>query len=132
MHGPFYNHPGSGQIQYSPEIRYNPFPLPRQSPYPPVDTTQLSQSVEEFQILIQQGEILLDRLGDTAFSHRLMEAAQVGNQSEVNRLIDSIEGLYVPVQTTYTPSGVIFDLQSPSINQGANCCTLNITLKWGR
>lgn len=100
--------------------------------YPPVDTTMLSQSIKEFKILMNQGEILLNRLSDTAYAKKLMEAAQHGNQSEVDRLIDSISGLHVPVQTNYTPSGTIFKLQSPAIAEGANCCTLDITLKWGK
>ncbi|TFJ93289.1 hypothetical protein [Lentibacillus salicampi] len=129
MYYPPYDHPAYHQNQYHTNIFNNRFLPSRQ--YPPVDTEMLSQSLNEFQILIHQGEILLDRLNDTQYAVQLMQAAQQGNQSEVNRLIDSIDGLYVPTQTTYTPSGVIFELQSPAVSQGANCCTLKITLKWG-
>ncbi|QKY68410.1 hypothetical protein [Lentibacillus sp. CBA3610] len=129
MYYPPYNHPPYHQGQYHPNAVYNHFPPARQ--YPPVDTEILTQSIHEFQILIRQEEILLERLNDTEFARLLMQAAQHGNQSEVDRLIYSIEGLYVPVQTTYTPSGVIFDLESPAASQGANCCTLTMTLKWG-
>ncbi|WP_050901098.1 hypothetical protein [Lentibacillus jeotgali] len=74
---------------------------------------------------------MLNKLDDTEFSRKLMQAAQQGNQSEVDRLVHSINGLYVSTQTTYTPTGVIFDLESPAANQGANCCNLTMTLKWG-
>jgi len=101
-------------------------------PYPPVDPTILSQSVKEFQTLMQQSELLLNKLSDTEYSTKLMETAQQGNQSEVDHLIQSIDGFYVPVQISYTPSGIIFDMESPAVSQGANCCTLKITLKWGK
>ncbi|WP_059103690.1 hypothetical protein [Shouchella shacheensis] len=109
---------------------YNRFLPLRQ--YPPVDTTKLSQSVKEFRELMQQSERLLDRLGDTEFAYTLMEEAQQGNQSEVNRLIRSIAGLTVPTEVRYTPSGIIFDLQSSAFSEGSDCCTLRMTLKWGQ
>ncbi|WP_174612865.1 hypothetical protein [Virgibacillus ihumii] len=130
MYNPRRNHHGYPQIHMHPPIFHNPFSSSRQ--YPPVDTTILSQSVKEFQVLMQQGGILLERLSDTAYSEKIMEAAQLNQQAEVDRLVQSIEGLYVTVKTSYTPSGVIFKLQSPAFEQGGNCCTLNITLKWGR
>lgn len=111
---------------------YYQIPQSRENEYPPADPTILSQSVEEYQVLIQQGEILLNKLSNTTYARELMEAAQQGHQAEVDRLIQSIEGLHVPVQTEYTPSGAIFNLQSPAVSEGAECCTLNITLKWGK
>lgn len=113
-----------------PSMFYNPFLPTRQ--YPEVDPTTLSESVDEFQVLMQQGELLLNRLSDTTFSKQLMEAAQKGNQAEVDRLIHTIDGLYVPVQINYSPSGAIFNLQSPAVSKGAECCTLHMTLKWGK
>lgn len=118
------------KFQPQPSMYYNPFPLTRQ--YPPTDPTILSESVEEFQVLMQQGELLLNRLSDTTFSKTLMEEAQKGNQAEVDRLIHSINGLHVPVEINYTPSGAIFNLQSPAASEGAQCCTLHMTLKWGK
>ncbi|WP_223282836.1 hypothetical protein [Neobacillus kokaensis] len=99
--------------------------------YPPVDTKIFSHSIQSFKILMQQGSILLDRLAELQFSKKVMNAAQQGKQAEVDQLIKSI-GLKVPVKTTFSPSGVIFEL---STNSGTtspfNCCTLNINMKWG-
>lgn len=100
--------------------------------YPPIDTSMLSESISEYQILMKQGELLLNRLRDSLYAKKVMEAAQHGNKAEVDDLIESISGLYVPIQTKYTPSGAIFQLQSPAVAKGGNCCTLNITLKWGK
>lgn len=104
---------------------YSPYAIPR--PYPPVDTHIFSESVVSIRPLIKQAAILLDRLDDHVFSLHLMQAAQTGNQREVDRLIKAI-GLTAQVKTTYTPSGVEFLLQQPTgIGQGS----LTVTMKWG-
>ncbi|WP_286230952.1 hypothetical protein [Neobacillus mesonae] len=100
--------------------------------YPPVDTKIFSHSIQSFKLLMQQGSILLDRLGNLQFSKKVMDAAQQGKQDEVNRLIKSI-GLKVPVKTTFNPSGVQFELSTNSSPSSPNdCCTLNINMKWGQ
>ncbi|WP_077325238.1 hypothetical protein [Virgibacillus siamensis] len=121
-----WNHPAFPYFQIPPPA-YNRLA----NEYPPVDTTILAQSVKEFQVLMHQGGILLEQLSLSEYSSKIMTAAQVGNQTEVDRLVYSIEGLYVPVKTRYTPTGVNFHLQSPAVSQGGNCCGMKITLKWG-
>lgn len=104
--------------------------LPRY-PYPPVDTKIFEKSVKSIQLLMKQGSILLDRLGDVLFAANIMSAAQQGKQAQVDELIKSI-GLKVPVSTHYTPSGVIFTLTTAaSPNAPASCCTLTVSMKWG-
>lgn len=102
-----------------------------QDEYPPTDQEMLIHSVEEFLLLMRQGEILLNRLSDRSFSKIIMEEAQKGNQKEVDEQIKTIEGLFVPTTIKYTPSGIIFNLASPAISKGEDCCILNMTLKWG-
>lgn len=104
---------------------------PLRQQYPPTDQEMFTHSIEEFQILMQQGEILLNRLSDTAFAKEIMEEAQKDQHDKVDELIQTIDGLYVPTSIKYTPSGVIFKLESPAVSKGENCCTLNMTLKWG-
>lgn len=100
--------------------------------YPAVDPTIFSASIKSFRLLMTQGSILLDRLGNLQFARQIMTAAQEGKHHEVNRLIQSI-GLKVPVKTTYTPTGVNFELIAQSHpNIPNSCCTLTINLKWGR
>lgn len=100
--------------------------------YPAVNTEIFLQSVKSFRLLMQQGNRLLDLLSDAAFSQRVMEAAQQGKKSQVEMLVKSI-GLSVPITTQFTPSGVIFTLYSPAsyAHQG-QCCTLTMSMKWGR
>ncbi|MCD4839266.1 hypothetical protein LRS37_10325 [Neobacillus sedimentimangrovi] len=127
---------------------YNPFPYPiypttpvnpiywLNAPiyriYPPVNISILESSVKKFQLLMTQGSLLLNRLGDKSFAHKIMTAAQQGKQEEVDQLIRFI-GLQIPVTTNYTPTGVNFILSTQtSQNDPTNCCTLTINLKWGR
>lgn len=100
--------------------------------YPPVDVKIFSKSVASFRLLMEQGSILLDRLADVGFARKMMSAAQQGKQVEVDQLIHSI-GLKVPVHTKYTPSGVQFELSTnPETGSLFSCCTLSVSLKWGR
>lgn len=105
-------------------------PTPRM--YPPVDIKIFESSVKSFRFLMEQGSILLDRLGNVEFSRRVMSAAQQGNNAEVDRLIKSI-GLKVPVTTRFTPTGVNFILTTQlTQHQPTNCCTLTVAMKWGQ
>jgi hypothetical protein len=111
---------------------YTVYPYIPTRSYPPVDTKIFESSVKSFRLLMAQGSILLDRLGDVSFARRIMSAAQQGNNAEVDRLIKSI-GLKIPVATQFTPSGVIFELTTKTTQaQPVNCCTLAINMKWGQ
>jgi hypothetical protein len=113
---------------YPPQVVYH-HPVPRS--YPPVDVKVFEDSVKTFRLLIAQGSILLDRLGDHGFARKMMSAAQQGKNAEVDQLIRSI-GLKVPVDTKFTPSGVRFDLiAQPAPNKPISCCILTVHLKWG-
>ncbi|MDQ6595900.1 hypothetical protein [Bacillus salipaludis] len=80
---------------------------------------------------MEQGSILLDRLGDPGFARKMMTVAQQGKKAEVDQLIHSI-GLKVPVITKFTPSGVIFELSTQATQQAPmSCCTLSVSMKWG-
>jgi hypothetical protein len=104
------------------------FPIVRS--YPPVDITQFESSVHSFRFLMDQGSILLDRLGDVSFANKMMGAAQQGKKAEVDQLIKSI-GLKVAVNTKYTPTGVNFELfNPPNQNNPITCCTLTVSMKW--
>ncbi|HLU23546.1 MAG TPA: hypothetical protein VKZ77_13860 [Bacillaceae bacterium] len=130
MYYSFYRYPIYSYFPVPQSVIYYPY-LPYRE-YPPVDPTMLIESVNSYRVLLDQGRRLLDKLGDKTFSMKLMEAAQHGNQAEVDRLIHTIVGISVPIKVSYTPSGVIFTLESPALSKGANCCTLKITLKWGK
>lgn len=105
---------------------------PIQRQYPPVDVKIFSQSIKSYRLLMDQGSILLDRLGDEGFDIKIMTAAQQGKTVEVDNLIKSI-GLKVPITTKYTPSGITFELSAHADqNNPFSCCTLTVHMKWGR
>lgn len=112
---------------YPPQMVYPPFPRS----YPPVDVKIFENSIKSFRLLMAQGSILLDRLGDLGFARKMMSAAQQGKKADVDHLIRTV-GLKVPVITTFTPSGVIFELTTqPNQNNPDSCCTLKVSMKWG-
>lgn len=99
--------------------------------YPPVNTKIFASSVKSFRLIMEQGSILLDSLGNLAFANKLMTAAQQGKNAEVDRMIKSI-GLKVPITTQFSPTGVNFILSTDSTqNQSGNCCSLTFSMKWG-
>ncbi|MBY0148426.1 hypothetical protein [Neobacillus niacini] len=99
--------------------------------YPQVDVNIFTKSIKSYRLLMDQGSILLDRLGDPGFDVKLMSAAQKGNKVEVDKLIKTI-GLKVPVETKYTPTGVTFELTAhPDPSSPMSCCTLTVHMKWG-
>ncbi|MFB4212977.1 hypothetical protein ACE1TH_13865 [Shouchella sp. JSM 1781072] len=98
---------------------------------PAIDTTTLSQSVHQFEYLLKQSQLLMSRLEDKQFSYQLMDAAQKSNQPLVDQLIKSIPGLTVVTNIQYSPTGVVFQMQSPGMNEGESCCSLSVVLKWG-
>jgi hypothetical protein len=107
----------------------NYYPMARQ--YPQVDVNIFTKSIKSYRLLMAQGSILLDRLGDPNFDVKLMDAAQKGNKVEVDNLIKTI-GLKVPVETKYTPTGVTFELATqPDPGSPMSCCSLTVHLKWG-
>jgi hypothetical protein len=112
---------------YPPQIMYQPY----LRSYPPVDVKIFESSIKSFRLLMDQGSILLDRLGDLDFARKMMSAAQQGKKAEVDQIIRTI-GLKVHVETKFTPTGVIFELTSkPNPNNPASCCTLKVFMKWG-
>ncbi|MCM3765118.1 hypothetical protein [Neobacillus niacini] len=116
--------------QFYPVYTIGPYVPPRA--YPPVDIKIFESSVKSFRLLMAQGSLLLDRLGDISFARRIMTAAQQGNNAEVDRLIKTT-GLKIPVITQFTPTGVNFILGTQTTQAHPNnCCTLTINMKWGQ
>lgn len=118
------------QNPYPHQYFYPSFPQPyayRQ--YPEVDETMFLKSVEAFQTITKEASVILNTLSDSDFAHKLMTAAQQGNQQEVDRLMKSI-GINTPISTNYTPSGL--ELKIHADVQGSQCCTLTMYLKWGK
>ncbi|MEH7274266.1 hypothetical protein V7125_11605 [Neobacillus vireti] len=126
----YYHYPNPPHTQ-PPVYPSNQYYQPMHRQYPQVDPNVFKKSIKTYRLLMDQGSLLLDRLGDPGFDVKLMTAAQQGNNSEVDRLIKSI-GLKVPVKTIYTPTGVTFELKAHTDPHAPpNCCTLRVELQWG-
>ncbi|UFT99220.1 hypothetical protein KO561_18910 [Radiobacillus kanasensis] len=100
----------------------------QQRPYPEVDVSIFEGSVTAFQKIADESITILEKFTDREFTHKLMTAAQAGNQREVDRLMKSI-GTSTPITTQYTPSGILLTIHADA--QGTQCCTLTMYLKWG-
>jgi hypothetical protein len=99
--------------------------------FPPVDTTELTESVHQFEFLLKQSQLLLHQLGNRPFAKRLMEAAQKSDNLTVQHMIQSVPGLTAVNDIKFSPTGIVFQLASPAISVGGNCCAMSIVLKWG-
>jgi len=96
--------------------------------YPPVDTAIFLKSVTAFQKISKEAGTILEKFSEQQFAYQLMDAAQAGNQGEVDRLIKSI-GNSTPVTTQYTPDGLLLTIHADA--DGSKCCTLTMYLRWG-
>lgn len=96
--------------------------------YPPVDTQQLDDSVQRFQKLLKQAELLIDQLANSnEFARELMSAAQASNKKRVEQLIRST-GVTINIIISFTPSGIRIELNN--VKHEGDCCRLLIALKW--
>ena len=100
--------------------------FPRQ--FPPVDTEQLDKSVNRFQELLKQADLLIDYLAhDKKFAKEMMDWAQKSNKERVIQLIRST-GVTIKADTSFTPTGIRIKLDNSKF-QG-DCCQLIISLRW--
>ncbi|AIC95749.1 hypothetical protein [Shouchella lehensis] len=98
--------------------------------FPAIDTTTFIQSVGKVEFLLQQSQLLMKQLENQPFSYQLMDAAQKSDQQAVDHFIQSIPGLTAVTQIHYSPTGVVFQLQSPGVSDEVKCCHVSIVLKW--
>ncbi|WP_054768281.1 hypothetical protein [Lysinibacillus parviboronicapiens] len=94
------------------------------SPFPPVDTHKLVASAKRVQTIIRQAQLLTDKINESQqFAHNLMNAAQLSNKTEVDKLIAST-GITIKFDTKYTPDNlrVLFT--------ESDCCGLTLNLHW--
>ncbi|MDQ0257778.1 hypothetical protein J2S74_005240 [Evansella vedderi] len=112
---------------------YQPYSYYRQNndyPYPPVNIEQFQKSLEAYQQLIKDGEVVLHQLRSSPdLMYRLMYHAQAGNDAEVDKIIKET-GVTTVVETSYTPTSVTFTLYAEAPVQ-SRCCTLSMNLRWG-
>ena len=98
--------------------------MPTDNPFPPVDTHKLKTSAQRIQAIMQQVHVLTDKIaGSEQFAHNLMNAAQLSNKAEVDRLITST-GITIKFDTKFTPDGIRI------IFTENDCCGLTIILNW--
>ncbi len=77
--------------------------------------------------LLQQAIQFMNQLNQSPENiHDLMEAAQAGQDEEVDKITNQASG-DLDVKTSYTPMSVTFRLTHDDIP----CCTLTLNLIWG-
>ncbi|WP_431027186.1 hypothetical protein [Lysinibacillus sp. LZ02] len=97
---------------------------PNRSPFPPVNIQKLETSVKQMQNIVQQVQLLLDKIAKSEqFAHELMNEAQRSNQAAVDQLIKSV-GITLQFEAKYTPDGIRI------VFTEKNCCSLTLILQW--
>ena len=107
---------------------YNNKSLQLQTQFPPVNTKQLHSSAENFQVIMREARLLIDKIVSTpSFAFELMDAAQLSNQKKVDELIVST-GITIKAETTFSPTGIQIEFDNSKM--GAGCCKLDLSLLW--
>jgi hypothetical protein len=97
-------------------------------PYPEVDTTMFRKSAQASQKLIQESNLIRERIANSEeFAKELMTAAQESNSNKVKQMIKAA-GIESPVTISFTPDGIKIAL-STNVDQ-IECCHFIISLKW--
>ncbi|WP_053599400.1 hypothetical protein [Bacillus sp. FJAT-18017] len=124
-HGYYQSH-GPSPVDFT---YYNyPWHAPPQRQFPDVNISQLNVSLRKFQELMNQANILINKMAtDSNFTKMLMTAAQKSDKNRVNQLIRST-GITIKAETTYTPTGIRIVLDNSGPEGG--CCDLLIALGW--
>jgi len=94
------------------------------SPFPTINITKLKSSAKRIKAIMQQVQLLTDKIDESEqFAHDLMDAAQLSNKTEVERLITST-GITIKFETNYTPDGIRI------VFTDSDCCKLTVNLNW--
>lgn len=94
------------------------------SPFPPVDTQKLISSAMRIKSIMQQAQLLTDKIDSSQqFAHDLKNAAQLSNKTEVEKLITST-GITTKFETNYTPDNFRIHLIDSA------CCGVTLILNW--
>lgn len=121
---PYYPHwqaYNNKQLQSYPSLKL-------QNSFPPIDTKKLHSSAENFQEIMREARLLIDKIVSTpSFASELMDAAQLSNQRKVEELIAST-GVTVKIETTFSPTGIQIEFDNSEL--GGGCCKLDIGLLW--
>jgi len=80
--------------------------LNNKTTYPHVNTEKFTTSAKQFQEMIMQANLLVNRIIESQyFAQQIMEAAQLSKQNEVEKLISST-GITIKFDVKYTPDGM--------------------------
>lgn len=116
---------------YSPAYRYQQPPQytpPERRQYPEVDPTLFHQSAGSFKLLMEDADIILNKLTESKeFARKIMSNAQQNETDKVKNLIQST-GVKETVHVHYNPDAITFELVS-KVEQ-SDCCKLVMTLRW--
>lgn len=100
----------------------------RQSPFPPVNTQKFDMSARQFQKLMEQVQLFINKIvSSSQFARDLMNAAQNSDQKKVEEMIRNTD-IDIHFQVSFTPTAIriIFDNSSDQYE----CCQLLVGLQW--
>ncbi|MGY0693899.1 hypothetical protein ACW2QC_14110 [Virgibacillus sp. FSP13] len=118
------------QPVYHPITYYpaSPYMLSARPQYPEVDPTLFHQSAGAFKTLMNDATIILNKLADSKeFAYQVMNAAQVNDKDEVEKLIKST-GVKENVNVDFNPDAITLEMMSKL--EKTECCKLAMTLRW--
>lgn len=98
--------------------------------YPPIDPEIFQQSANETKKLMNDANVILDKLAESKeFDAKLMEAAQVADEEEVNRLVHSLD-IATEVDVSFNPDNLRLEFRSKAGDMDMECCRLLIAVRW--
>jgi hypothetical protein len=105
-----------------------PYYVPYRS-LPPVDTKMFVKSAQCIKKLMTSANTIVDQFASSPkFSVDIMQAAQISNRPEVEKLIRSL-GLEDEPTIKYTPDGITF--QFDTYENNIDVCHLSLKIRWG-
>ncbi len=114
----------NGPGHHYPHVPYRP----SRPQYPTVDTSLLNQSANATKKLMNDANIVIDKLAvSQEYRKEVMQAAQMSDHEKVRSLMHST-GITSDVEIHFNPDGLRLIFKSQI--DGQDCCKLRIALRW--
>lgn len=116
------------RFYYPSSYRKQQKPYFPQSPFPPVNIEKFDISAHQFQKLMEQAKLFVNKIATSApFAYELMDAAQRSDKKRVEEMIRST-GITIAFRVQFTPTAIQIILNNST--EKLNCCELLVSLKW--
>lgn len=113
---------------HSPSYRKQQNPHMTKSPFPPVNIEKFDISAHQFQRLMEQARLFVNKIVNSSqFAYELMDAAQRSDKNKVEEMIRTT-GITIAFHVQFTPTAIQIILDNST--EKVNCCQLLVGLKW--